>query len=284
MKTELLPPVESLEALPAPFDYDRGLSLDVQEMGVVAGNDNVSVHEISYAGQAGGRVEAYLVTPAGKGPFAGVIFVHPAPGSKATFLDEAVTLARRGAVGLLIDAPWAQGEAWGRTLGQPESDRRAFTQTVIDLRRAVDLITSRTDVDANRIGYVGHSLGALFGGVLSGVEKRIRAFVLMAGAGSFTDVMVLNVPSLQGPALEEYAQAMAGIDPIAYVGRAAPSALLFQFGQQDEAFPEEKLVGYAEAGSEPKLVKWYEAGHFLNDEAGDDRLDWLSTQLGLTRR
>jgi dienelactone hydrolase len=264
------------------FDYDRELSLDLEEASVDHKN-GVPVYDISYAGQANGRVPAYLVRPPGTGPFPAVIFVHAAPGSRESFLDESVMLAQQGAVGLLVEAPWARGEAWGRTLGQPESDRGAFINITIDLRRAVDLLTSRPDVDPKRIGYAGHSFGALFGGVLSGVEERIQAFALLAGTGSFTDIAVMSMPFLQGEALEAYAQAMTRIDPIYYVGRAAPSALLFQFGLQDEAFPREKVEAFAEAGSEPKLVKWYDADHYLNEEARSDRIEWLRTRLGLVR-
>lgn len=280
MKTELPPSVGSFEELRPMFNYDRELGLDVEETSVEHKN-GIAVHDISYASQANGGVPAYLVRPPGTGPFPGVIFVHPAPGNRATFLDEAIMLAKQGALGLLVEAPWARGEAWGRTLGQPESDRGAFINIAIDLRRAVDLLISRPDVDANRIGYAGHSFGALFGGVLSGVETRIQAFVLLAGTGSFTDIAVLSMPFLQGEALEAYRQAMTRIDPIYYVGHAAPSALLFQFGLQDEAFPREKVEAFAEAGSEPKLVKWYDADHYLNDEARSDRIEWLRTRLGL---
>lgn len=282
MKTGLPSSVESFEDLLFMFDYDRELRLDVEEAGVEH-KHGVAVHDISYASQAVGRVTAYLVTPPGTGPFAGVIFVHPAPGDRTTFLDESKSLAQQGALGLLIEAPWARGEAWGQTLGQPEGDRRAFIQIAIDLRRAVDLLTSRPDVDAKRIGYVGHSFGALFGGVLSGVEKRIRAFALLSGSGSFTDVAVLSMPFLQGEELEAYAQAMTRIDPITYVRHAAPSALFFQFGLQDEAFPRERVVAFAEAGSQPKSVKWYDADHYLDDAARSDRIEWLRTQLGLAR-
>ncbi len=282
MKTELPPSGGSFEDLLFIFNYDRELPLDLEETGVEHQN-GVAVHDISYASQANGRVTAYLVTPPGAGPFAGVMFVHPAPGSRATFLDESVALAQQGALGLLIEAPWARGEAWGRTLGQPEGDRDAFIHIAIDLRRAVDLLTSRTDVDANRIGYVGHSFGALFGGMLAGAEKRIRAFALLAGTGSFADVAVLNMPFLKGQVLEAYTQAMTPIDPINYVRHAAPSALFFQFGLQDEAFPRDKVAAFAEAGSEPKFIKWYDADHFLNDEARNDRIEWLRTRLGLDR-
>lgn len=283
MKTELPPSVGSFEELRSVFDYDRELSLDLEETSVDH-NNGIPVHDISYTSRANDRIPAYLVRPPGTGPFPAVIFVHPAPGNRATFLDESVILAQQGALGLLVEAPWARGEAWGQTLGKPEGDRRAFIDIAIDLRRAVDLLTSRPDVDANRIGCVGHSFGALFGGVLSGVEKRIRAFALLAGTGSFTDIAILSMPFLQGEALEAYAQAMTRIDPIYYVGHAEPSSLFFQFGLQDEAFPREKVEAFAEAGSEPKLVKWYDADHFLNDAARDDRIEWLRTQLDLAPR
>jgi len=60
-------------------------------------------------------------------------------------------------------------------------------QTVIDLRRAVDVVLSRPGVDPKRIGFVGHSFGATWGGVLAGVEKRIKAYVLMAGLPDIAD-------------------------------------------------------------------------------------------------
>jgi len=279
MTTQLPPSIGSYEDLQTMLDYDRALPLNIEETDIEH-RDGVSIHDVSYASPANRTIKAFWVAPPAEGPFAGVIFVHPAPGDRSTFLDESVMLAKKGAASLLMDAPWAQGEAWGRTLGQPEGDRKAFTQIAIDIRRAVDVIVSRPDVDANRIGYVGHSFGALFGGVLSGVEKRIKAYVLMAGTGSFTDLLALNMPFLQGLALEEYRRVMSLIDPIYYVRHAAPAALFFQFGLQDKAFPRERVVEYAEAGSEPKLVKWYNADHFLDDEARDDRIEWLGRQLG----
>ena len=272
---------KSFEELLTMFDYDQELPLNVQETGVEH-RDEISIHDLSYASPANGRVKAYWVRPPGAGPFAGMIFVHPGPGNRSNFLDEAVLLAQRGAASLLIEAPWAQGEAWGRTLGQPQGDRQAHTQTAIDFRRAIDVVASRPEVDANRIGYVGHSFGALFGGVLSGVEKRIKAYTLMAGVGSFTDVAALNIPSLTGQTLAEYSQVMTRIDPIHYVGHAAPAALFFQFGLQDDFFARAKFESYAAAGSEPKLVKWYNADHYsLNTEGRHDRLEWLGMQLGL---
>ena len=145
------------------------------------------MHDISYASPRGGRVPGYLVVPAGPGPFAGIIFMHGAGGSRAGVLSQAIMYARTGAVSLAIDAPMSGGRAIpGEQFldyRKPERTRDAFIQTVVDLRRGVDLLLSRPDVDPKRLAYVGGSFGAFVGGVLSGVEKRIRAYALRFGAG-----------------------------------------------------------------------------------------------------
>ena len=262
------------------FDYDRALSLDVEESRSEQRN-GVSVHDISYASPGHGRIKAYWVVPTGTGPFAGLIFVHPGPGDRANFLNEAVALAERGAASLVVEAPWAQAEAWGKKMGEPDHDRQEHAQTVIDLLRAVDVLGSRAEVDASRIGYVGHSFGALFGGILAGVEKRIEAFVLMAGVGSFTDVAVANIPTLKGEALEKYRRGLTSIDPIHFIRDAAPASLFFQLSRED-AFPHDTLLAYAEAASEPKKIAWYDADHYSVNEIGrDDRIEWLQSKLGL---
>ncbi len=283
MKNKSRPSVE-YQARVAQFDYDPAQPLDVREAGVEF-REGVTIHDVSYASVASGRVAAFLVVPPDEGTFPGVIFVHPAPGNRYTFLDEAAELAQYGAVSLLIDAPWSQGEAWGRRMGEPEHDLEEHLKTAKDLRRAVDLLSARPEVDAERMAYVGHSLGALFGGILAGVEERFKTCVLMAGVGSFPEVAVLNLPQLRGPALGHYRQVLAPIDPLYYIQFAAPAPLLFQFGLQDRSFACAKFIEFAAAGSEPKVVKWYHAGHYLPEPgARRDRLDWLRAHLSLDER
>ena len=38
---------------------------------------------------------------------------------------------------------------------------------------------------------------------------------------------------------------------------------------------------FFEAASEPKEIRWYDAGHFLNEQARQDRMAWLGERLGL---
>lgn len=212
------------------FEYDRGLPLNAEETGVEY-REGISFHDLSYSSLAGKRNSAYLVRPSSKDALAGMVFVHPAPGSRSSFLEDAATLAKMGTASLLINAPWAYAEFGSQAAQMRAGDIRSiFVQTTEEIRRGVDLLLAQEMVDKNRIGYVGHSLGALLGGILSSVERRIRAFILMAGTGSFTDVALLNMPDLKGQRLEEYRRTMEQIDPVYYVSRATPSALFFQFG------------------------------------------------------
>jgi cephalosporin-C deacetylase-like acetyl esterase len=55
-------------------------------------------------------------------------------------------------------------------------DRSSRQPETIDLRRAVDLLIARPDVDQRRLAYVGINYGAAMGGLLAGVEDRIKAY------------------------------------------------------------------------------------------------------------
>lgn len=270
------------------FDYDQNTPLEIRET-IVEERDGAYVRDISYISANGVRVAAYLVVPHEEGSHAGIIFLHGGEQDRSDFLDEALSLARTGAVSLLIDEPTVRQMPH---FTEPEADRDRFTQTIINVRRGVDLLTSRPEVDAGRIGYVGLSFGAWMGGVLAGVEKRIRAYVLIAGTPSMTDIwrsgehpVVQGVRrSLTKDQLDKYIEATSALDAIHYIGSAAPSALFFQFARRDEVIPAEAARQYSEAASEPKLIRWYDAGHqdiFIKSEALRDRAAWLSQQIGL---
>src|SRR5258708_8164137 len=101
--------------------------------------------------------------------------------NRKQFLDEAVALAHAGVVSLLTDGPIARpGHVEDQT---PLNDQEAtdLIQQIVDMRRGADLLLARPDVDPKRLAYVGHSYNASVGGCLSGIDKRFKAFVLMAG-------------------------------------------------------------------------------------------------------
>lgn len=164
------------------FAYDATKPLNLAIGKSETPSAGATVSEISYNSGKGGCVPGYLVVPSGKGPFAAIVYMHWGQGNKSEFLSEAVEMAQRGAIGIMIDAPYWRPDVPPPAKGkEAESERDGYIQMVVDLRRAVDVLVSRKDVDPHRIGYVGHSLGATWGAPLAAAEKRIKVFVLMGG-------------------------------------------------------------------------------------------------------
>jgi len=287
--------VPQFEDLTRQFDYDAKVPLEVQQVGQER-RGAVTVIDLTYTSPRGGRVPAYLVVPPGRGPFAAILFGHwMMEGSplknRGEFLEEAVVLARSGAVSLLIDAPYVRPgfEKEKDELRLATQSAEVSRQQLIDFRRGIDLLTARPDIDPKRIAYIGHSFDAHVGGILSGVEKRIGSFGLMAG-GFADEEYVFDPENAEMRKLRErigenqirdYFRMYAWDDPIHFVGHSRPAAVLLQFGRQDKAITEKMARRYYELFAEPKQIGFYDSGHALDAEARRDRTQWLVKRLSL---
>jgi cephalosporin-C deacetylase-like acetyl esterase len=272
------------------FDYDQKAPLDIQEVGVEQRGD-VAVHDISYASPKGGRVPAYLVVPGGKGPFAAILWGHwYMPGSeflnRKEFLAEAVALAPSGVVSLLIDGPIARPGYKRPSEPLDESQITYRVQAILDMRRGADLLLARKDVDAKRLAYVGHSYNAATGGFLAGIDKRFKAFVLMAG--NLSDEVDMKSKEFQdfrkqvGPEkLDAFMAKYAWLDQGKFVTHAAPAAVFLQYATKEDFLTPARTQEYFAIVSEPKTLKFYDAPHALNAEARRDRVAFLVKELSL---
>jgi dienelactone hydrolase len=265
------------------FDYDNKIALDVREISARE-EDGVIVRDIEFAAynRADGRVKAYLIAPPGKGKFAGVLFFHwygAQDGNRNQFLTEAIRLARRGAVSVLIDGrfPWKQAPT------DAAADRAHVVAQTIDLRRALDLLRAQPGVDKKRLAFVGHDYGAMFGGNLAGADSRVKNFVLMTPIGSFSDwSLEFWLKGLDESKKTQYRQAMEAVDPIRHVARAKKAKMLFQFAAADRFVTRADARTFYEAAGGEKSLKWYDSKHNLNLEAARaDRLAWLAARLNL---
>jgi dienelactone hydrolase len=277
-------PLTALAAAPPRFDYDRDLPLDVRDASPAQAKGTARVRDITWRAAAGGRTAGYLVEPQAAGARAAVLYVHwyepESPDSNRTqFLDEAVELAGRGAVSLLVETMWSDPKWFGKR--RREDDFARSVEQVKELRRALDLLLGLAGVDRGRVAYVGHDFGAMYGAVMGAVDKRPSAYVLAAGTERFSDWFLLGPPKLEGEARQKFIDSLAPLDPVAYAGKLAPAAVLFQFAHVDRFVPKEKAEALYAAAREPKSILWYDGGHGLNPKARNDRVAWLSRQLQL---
>jgi cephalosporin-C deacetylase-like acetyl esterase len=243
---------------------------------------SLSVIDITYASPKGGRVPATLIVPRGKGSFAGLVMM------RSMELEFGMRYAESGALVIYVDPPSFRPENAGERgiLTFTERDREEQIQLIIDLRRAIDLLAARPEVDPERIAYLGVSYGGAMGGLLAGVEDRLQAYVLIVGDGGL--VTHVTNPENRTMPLNEFFQDhrawiedMWSIEPIHYVGHASPAPLLFQNAVQDQYVNVEDAIRYQDMASEPKHVIWYDSAHWpLPDDVVKDNANWLQQFIG----
>lgn len=269
-----------------PYAYDAAAPLDWRDS-LETTTDGVEVRAFSFASPRGGRATGLVMVPARSGRVPGILLMHGAPGSARQAAPRALNLARKGAVVVALDAPWA------RTGGSPvtftEADSLMQVQTVVDMRRAVDALLARADVDGDRLAFVGGSYGGAQGALLAGVEPRIRRFVLSAADGGMVAHFTTADGAPAGPAAELPAEAFARwrsslerLEASAYAGRVpATTAAFFQHGRVDEIVPPAAARRIHDAFSGTKEVKWYDSGHRMPRVAQVDQMAWLHRTIGI---
>jgi dienelactone hydrolase len=232
--------------------------------------------QIPVAGQA--PVTAYLVRPAKhRSHLAGALYLHwfepPASTQNRTeFLSEAIALAGRGAVAVLpqLTFPW-EGDPVGDA-----TDRTKVTNQLAAIEAAYQTLLRQEGVDQQRTAVIGHDYGAMYASLLG---KQVHAMVFMAGDATWAnwfDTFWLGLPADQTVA---YRKVFAGLDPVDNVAKA--NDVYFQWAGRDIFVTPEVRAAFSAAKPSAKVSLYEKADHFLNQPAKDDRLTWVSSELGL---
>ena len=151
----------------------------------------------------------------------------------------------------------------------PNTGREIAIQRGKDLQRVVDFIESRPDLDRQRIGYYGLSLGAYHGFIGTAIEPRIKASVLVGGG------LVMWSPP-------------AEVDPFNFAPRVRVPTLLIN-GRSDFFYPmataQLPLFNLLGVPPEHKRHAALQGGH-IPDNLHDilrEALDWFDRYLGPVR-
>jgi dienelactone hydrolase len=163
----------------------------------MADTNGLAEFHFAFSAAANERVPGILIEPekiSGRHP--AVICLHGTGGSTANMAALCRKLAEAGFIAVAIDAPY-HGE---RKTGKGETDYddaivRAyrgsgehpfFYDTVFDVMRLVDYLSTRDDVDASRIGLIGISKGGVETYLTAAIDQRISVAVPCIGMQSFS--------------------------------------------------------------------------------------------------
>jgi pimeloyl-ACP methyl ester carboxylesterase len=223
------------------------------------------VRSITYRAVGHDPVLAYLVTPTTAGPHPAAMFLHwldgAADSNRGEFLREAISLAEGPghAVSLLPQEsfPFAYFP-----VGDVR-DRDAAIKQVIQLRRGLDLLDARSDVDPSRIAVIGHDYGAMWGSMLAAVDRsRVHALVVMAADATMANWFVTYLLDLPAEQVGPYTRMLSSVDPVRYLPHD-PHRLLLQYATDDIYIPHSVAQRMRRAAGPTATFRDYDTDHAL---------------------
>ena len=171
---------------------------------IITKTDSVLIARGTINSEASEKVPVLIYKPiTGLKQYPVVIFLHGTGGSKdnAEIKDMLYRLTRLGIIGVAIDARFhgervaggahgsieyteAAYKAW-KNIDKTKQEHPFLYDTAYDLWRLTDYLTTRNDVDPNRIGMSGISMGGMETWLAAAVDKRIKVVVLNIAVQSF---------------------------------------------------------------------------------------------------
>lgn len=237
----------------------------------------LALYNLSFLGGSGARVPGLVSLPAqpAKGKRPAVILLHGLGGDKNQLQALAMLLNGKGYATVAIDIA-GHGErpkVEGKPIGEQDLSgmRTVAAQTVQDLRRTVDYLLTRTDIDPKRIGFVGVSLGGVLGARFLADEPRVAAAALWVAGGDWGTLITTSAHPFakrfrdrgEGDAAK-IRTALAEVDPVPAISHAAPRPLLFLNGATDDVVPKACSDALFAAAKDPKEQMILPGGHIPN--------------------
>lgn len=273
------------------------------------------VEKFSFDNDAGDVVPGYLLIPkklSGKGP--GILFCHWHGGEyeigkeelfQARHTPEAPgpALSKRGFVVLGIDA-CCFGERNGKGPGGPQEKgsagemsaskfnlwvgRTLWGMILRDDLMALDYLASRPEVDTQRLGVTGISMGATRTWWLMALDERLKTGVAVACLTRYQNL--IRHEELKAHGIYYFVPGLLNhFDTEAIVALMAPRPVLFQTGDQDGGSPVDGVRAIESAvrpvyklyGKEEDFqsIVYPGLGHVYTQEMWNRTLKWLEDNL-----
>ena len=276
---------EASQAVAAFYDYDRTIPLEDRVVERVD-KDDLPREKIVFRGAQGFLVPGYLQVPeAATKPLPCVLLLHGWSGSKENWWQDGNYVSGGNLRRALLAAGFAvfalDAQCHGDRISQndfapvnhfadPSSGDpprkgyftlpEIYVQTTRDYRRAIDYLATRGEIDRERIGMIGYSMGGTQTFALTGVEPRVKAAVAVAAPAE---------RSKYSP-----------VAPQNFVRAIGPRPLLTIIGRSDDLCPLAHAVALQALLTGPaKDQVLFDAGHKLPPDYVPHAVDWMKKHL-----
>jgi dienelactone hydrolase len=202
-----------------------------------------------------------------------VIVLDILDGSQKVSRFEALSLAQRNIPALIVYMAYygprrPEKEKVRMLMPDIEHSTAAVTQTVLDVRRAVAWLSVQPNVNAEKLGIVGTSLGSFLAGLTTAAEPRLKSACLLLSGGGLVEAFydhpqakyVSNSMKLLGISKEKLAPLINPLDPLTYAKELAKRRLLLIAASRDDVVPPSAAERLWKATGEQKIV-WVDSTH-----------------------
>lgn len=284
-----MPPIDddTFRLLSQFFNYDQNLSFITR----VLSRDEQScqiIEKIVLRGSHFHRVPGLLMIPAtGSPPYPCVIMAHGLGGHKedrAEIESDNISITKiltsAGMAILSLDAPF-HGERSAeidflpiRSYLQPNNYRELVVDWVVEYRMALDYLGSRPEIDINRVGALGYSLGGVVVFILAALETRIKSAVTCVSL-PVSQYYLSRIGWDKCNLIH-----MAPIAPQFFARRIVNTSFLMLNGKMDTWGKIEEIQELFDAiSTSVKKFVSFDCGHLLPDEHLLLMVDWFRKYL-----
>jgi len=228
----------------------------------------VTPHEVN------NTVHCEYFAPRREGSRPGVVVLHILGGDFELSRLFCRYLADQGAAALFVKMPYygprRPADAPARMVSlDPRETVAGMRQAVLDIRRAVAWLAAQPEVDPERLGIFGISLGGITAALAATAEPRLHNVCLMLAGGDVGRIG-WNAPHMEeirtswlasGGTQQSFLELFATIDPVTYAHRARDRRILMLNARHDELVPEACTLALWEAFGRPE-IEWMDAGHY----------------------
>jgi cephalosporin-C deacetylase-like acetyl esterase len=204
----------------------------------------------------------------------GVIVLHILGGDFALSRLFCLTLSSGGAATLFVKMPYyGPRQQPGVDVRMVSADARqtvaGMTQAVLDIRRAAAWLAAQDEIDADRIGICGVSLGGITAALAATAEPRI-AKICPILAGGDVGKIAWESPKVRetrekwirsGGTRQSLAELLRTVDPVTYAANVRDREILMLNAKDDEIIPRACTESLWEAFGRPRIV-WFSGGHY----------------------
>ncbi len=178
----------------------------------------------------------------------GVIFLPAGQATKEGRTELLMRIAKEGYAVLSIDQRGV-GETAGSYLSF-EQDYEIFSQgkepmqhlAVYDALRSFDVMKEFKEINKNRIGIIGESMGARYGIIAAAIDKRLKGVVSISSSGFHIGINPLQPGN-------DY---LVSVDPDNYISDISPNFVMVLHGTNDSVVPLQDAQTTYRKAKEPK--------------------------------